>query len=251
MSRRFRTRFIGTTTLASLVLFAARASGDPVLITSGGVTMVTPSLDLDPPFGFALSGPDLSFQSSFFNFVAASGTAGSPMSLSGGVAIQNPPFHTSAVVVNGTPFSGMYPAGSLSFAAVPFVLPPATDLAAFHFTTPFTMIGNLEGFSDSLRATAPLFDVNVAGSGVASVTGVVHGNGAAAVYVGQIVDYSFSPASPTPEPSSVALCGGRRAALLATPPASHPELTRRTEATACGRAAPNVGSFASASAAWP
>jgi hypothetical protein len=169
---------------------------------------------MNPPFGFALIGPDLSFQSSFFNFVGASGTAGSPMSLNGSVSIQNPPFQTSAVVVNGTPFSGIYPGGLLSFAAVPFVLPPGTDLATFQFTTPFTMTGNLEGFSDSLRATTPLFDVNVTGSGVAAVTGIVLGNGANATYLGQFVTYSFSPASPTPEPSSVALCGAAGAALL-------------------------------------
>src|SRR5262249_3340677 len=214
MSRRFRTRLIGATTLASLVLFAARASGDPVLITGGGVTMVTPIQGQDPPFGFALVGPDLSFQSSFFDVGGAFGTAGSPMSLSSVISIRNPPFEKSSVRVNGTPFPGIYPGGSLSFAAVPFVLPPGTDFATFQFTTPFTMTGTLKGFSDSLRATTPLFDVTVAGSGVASVTGTVHGSGADAMYLARIVSYSFSPASPTPEPSSVALCGVAGAALL-------------------------------------
>jgi hypothetical protein len=227
MSKRSRTRFIGATTLAGLILFAAGSSGDPVLITTGGVTMVSPIEGQDPPFGFTIGGADLSFQASFFDLVGVAGQAGSLMNLNGGIAIRNPPFQTSSVIVNGTTFSGIYPGGGLTFTAAPIPLGPGTDLATFHFTTPFTMTGTLEGFSDSQRRTAPLFDVDVSGSGTASVTGIVHGNGAGATYLGQIVGYSFAPASPTPEPSPLALCGMAGAALLLWRARRHP-LRRRS-----------------------
>ena len=132
MSRRFRTRLIGATTLASLVLFAARSSGDPVLITGGSVAMVTPIQGQDPPFGFTLTGAGFSFQASFFDFFAgAIGQAGGLMNLSGGFAIQSLPFQTSSGVVNGTPFSGVSPGGSLAFTAMPFLPGPGSDNATF------------------------------------------------------------------------------------------------------------------------
>jgi hypothetical protein len=216
MSRRFRTWVIDGTIFASLVLFAAPSSADPVVITSGQVTMVTPSEGLDPPFGFGLNAPGLSFEASFFDFVGAFGQAGGLMNLSSGFAIQNPPPLTSTVVVNGTTYAGISPGGSLAFTAMPFLLGPGSDLATFQFETPFTMTGHLEGFSDPLKLTPPLFDVTVSGSGVANVTGIVHGNGADAIYLGQVVGYRFSPspASTTPEPSSLMFCGMAGAALL-------------------------------------
>ena len=51
--------------------------------------------------------------------------------------------------------------------------------------------------------------------------------GAGATYLGQIVGYSFAPASPTPEPSPLALCGMAGAALLLWRARRHP-LRRRS-----------------------
>ena len=207
MSIRSGTWLICELMLASFWLCATPAYSDPIVITTGQVTLVSPNQGQDPPFGVVLTAPSLSFQSSFFDFAGAFGQAGGVMNLSGGIAIQNPPFQTSAVTVNGTTYSAVYPGGALTFTAVPFPLGPGSDLTPFQFSTPFTMKGNLTGFTDSRRLTAPLFDVAVTANGVATVTGLVHGNGTDAIYLGRIVSYAFSPASTTPEPSGWALCG--------------------------------------------
>jgi hypothetical protein len=207
MSIRSGTWLICELILASFWLCATPAYSDPIVITTGQVTLVSPIQGQGPPFGLFLTAPSLSFQSAFFDIAGIAGQAGGVMNLSGGIAIQNPPFQTSSVTVNGTTYNAIYPGGALTFTATPFSLGPGSDLAPFQFSTPFTMKGDLTGFTDSRRLTPPLFDVAVTANGVATVTGQIHGNGTDAIYLGRIVSYAFSPASATPEPSSWALCG--------------------------------------------
>lgn len=214
MYTRLRAWLLGEVAIASIALLVAPAYGDPIVITGGHIAIATPSEGIDPPFGFSLTAPGLSFGASIFNVASASGRPGDLMNLSATFAVQNPPFQTSAVVVGGVPYSAIYPGGALTFTAVPVALGPASDLAPFHVATPFTFTGHVEGFSDAGRTTAPLFHADVAGSGVAEATGIVHGNGSDAVYMGRVVSYTFSPISSTPEPSSLMLSGVGAALLL-------------------------------------
>jgi hypothetical protein len=92
------------------------------------------------------------------------------------------------------------------------------------FRRPFTFTGQLAGYADAELAGAPLFDMTLAGTGVARLTmGIEDGR-----YSFSSLEYAFQSIDPVPEPGTLLLVGAGAALLLRN---------RRAKAQAPGRVA--------------
>jgi hypothetical protein len=94
--------------------------------------------------------------------------------------------------------------GSFTVSASPFVAPPQNGDPTFSFTTPFTMLGHIEGSADPMRQR-PIFSLDVTGSRVETVSGRTFSSGSPADYFAMSFVSTFEPPAPTPEPATAAL----------------------------------------------
>jgi hypothetical protein len=76
--------------------------------------------------------------------------------------------HPVTVTVSGTTYSSVWVRGQFSVSAAPFVVPHESVGSSNFFSTPFTMRGEFDGFSDQTM-TNQVFAVSLSGRGVASI----------------------------------------------------------------------------------
>ena len=195
--------FVLSVMVLALAVYATPAQGDPIVITSGSVGQFNGE---DQP-GFQLMGTGSSFQ----GIVPLPGTlccmfnAGESVTLNRSLPLGTRTGEPSLEIVNGMRYETVWVVGAVSFTATPFVAPPPDGTAAFLFTTPFTMQGQIAGWADSNFTGPPLFSVPLTGSGTAVVLGSTHEG--QPNYIGQGVGFNFEAPAPTPEPASLALFG--------------------------------------------
>jgi len=213
MTLRFLRNVLVSIVVLGLVGCARLASADPVLITGGFIGMFNGS---DLP-GFQLSGSN----SQFSGILPIAGVnccffdGGELVTLNASFPLSSLPFQPTTQTVNGTTYPKVFVSGGLSFTSVPFVAPPPNGSPTFQFTTPFTMQGQISGFSSfNDPGQTPLFSVALIGSGTASVGGTSRST--SPNYVGQGLAFQFEAPSPTPEPASLILLGSGVAGIALT-----------------------------------
>jgi len=182
------------------------------------------STGYDPPFGFGLSGSQVSLGG--VTYTLASGSAvniGDEINLSGTISVSTDPLRIgpSQQTVNGVTYGDVFLTGTLNFVATPAtLLSNGTDA----FNTPFTMNGSISLFHPdpltAFRASEPFLTVPIGESGTASLSLFPRGD----ILTEGSVLYHFAatPASPTPEPATLTLLGGGLVIAVAARRAGRP-----------------------------
>ena len=179
---------------------ASQAFADAIVITRGTVFLSSPSSGLDPPFGFDLFGDDTAIAVVTFDVGRDGARAGQRVDLSMTVTPSQSFGFPLREIVNGAPFDAFL-TGALNFNATPFIAPTTISGS---FTTPFTMSGVLFGFPGRDRIGTPLFTVNLAGQGTASLD-VVRDVGGDFLARASVFTFSAAPVSATPEPGTLVM----------------------------------------------
>ena len=219
--------FVIAATLVSVGI-PARAHADPIVLTDGFVGQSSGS---DLP-GFTVSGSG----SSFRGVLGISGVVccvfgpGDVVRLGAFFPITSIPGQPSTQIVNGTAFPTTFLRGQMTFSAAPFVAPPiAAGTDAFSFMTSFTMTGQIAGFEGGPGTPFEAFNVPVAGTGSATVSGRVVNNGS--LFIGTFLGFDLQPPAPTPEPATLVLVGAALAGGLGAAARRRRSAARHTSRT--------------------
>jgi regulation of enolase protein 1 (concanavalin A-like superfamily) len=159
MSDRWRTTCLA---IAAGVCFASTVRADSAVITSGFISMF---------WDGSLSGIDLQGDGTH---LIAEDMGVPPQSFQAGqiadlsTTVGSSVNHTVTVTVNGTTYSSVWVRTQFSVAATPFVVPHAAAGTSNFFSTPISMTGEFDGFTDQAM-TNQVFAVSLSGSGVASI----------------------------------------------------------------------------------
>ena len=192
----------------TILLLARAAAAEPVLIRAGGVGFDTG----DPP-GLSLAGDGFSLASLFPTIaspiacVPGGCSPGAPVSLTTVFGASSRGFSLGsgfAVLGENNYGTGFGPGsvefrGQLSFDAATVPVPDGQRVVPLN--SPFVLSGSIAAFQNSM-ATVPLFQLDVAGSGLARL---VLERDALGVYRFRAVDYTIL--DPVPEPATVMLFG--------------------------------------------
>lgn len=220
MASRFHVLAVATLLLALLTASTARA--DTIVVSAGAATVAWD----DPPF-FDLMGDGFHLFSGFFSVPASPQDAcfdgcvpGEVVNL-GTVMGGAPTFdlgQAQIAVVNGVTYASQSEPGTwlsltgeFSFSVGEVTIPPLStgdDLALF-LTAPFAFMGSVAGFPQDQTGAASLFDVDLEGSGTATLRLINTGDR----WRFPEVRFAFDDSAPVPEPASFLLVGGGVAGL--------------------------------------
>ena len=200
--------------LACLLTFTSSLTrADPIVITSGSVSVSGTS--------FA-SGPTYNFSGTNFSVMALGSDHGNVgpacVQCVGGDVISTSSIFGDArgtVTINGMTFNDVFTVNLLSFTG-PNVIIPVTDATTITLTAPFTLSGYMGGCLDPpYYCQMPVFSTQVSGSGLATIQydEFIDWQGRR-FFRFRDVTYTFTDTT-TPEPSSILFLTSGIAALVA------------------------------------
>jgi hypothetical protein len=181
---------------------APKALADPVrLVTSGDVFQLFD----DGETGALLVGQGFSVAAGDLEFTPASPCdpclPGTPLSIAATAQIQAIP--AGLAEVDGEAFDTVFLSGTLHFNAASLVVPDIPlDGPPALLSEPFSFTGDVAGFADESRTGLPLFALQLAGRGTATVE--LFNFTRSGIFL-ESLGFDFAPATATPEPASILL----------------------------------------------
>ena len=188
------------TLLVVTALTPTTANADPIVITSGTITIT----------GF-FDGPEFDIHGENFSFVGGSSQGSSTpqhcLPCTSGSSINVNGFFS------GTSF-GLATIGELTLSGPTLIVPNSTQDVTL--TSPFDLSAHLEFCPSNCMSQPPTFSVDLIGSGTAILNlhfiGMLGGH---PTFQFDTVTYTFETPEPTPEPMSILLLGGGLLGLAA------------------------------------
>src|SRR5215203_6362175 len=194
---------LGLCAMLMLLAIAPTVKADPVVITSGSLTVIG-----------IFGSPTYSFSGQNFSVTAVSTEPGNspnclPCASSGLTSLSSFFVGTSlgdgTATINGTTFNNVEFLGEFSFGVTPVMLPVGTTNLTI--TAPFSFSGNIRGCNDNVVCTTEIFStVELVGQGIATAQFdfvETLGNGVS-LYQFRSITYTFQDAA-VPEPMTISL----------------------------------------------
>jgi len=194
-----------------MVLAATPAAGETIRIRSGRA-----AYDTGDPASLMLTGDEFALNSLFLSLATIPCFSGCRAGTSVSLSTLFEPLGEGGAIVGGTSYGrdnlGPGPGdvafqGRLLFDAATLI--PDTDDPFVQLTSRFRLTGHIAAFPN-LTATVPLFEVDVTGSGLATV--FLDRFGDSGLYYFSSADYTIQ--DPVPEPTTLLLFGSGVTALV-------------------------------------
>lgn len=200
--------FLPAARAASLTMVMAftgtTAYADPVRIVTGGLIYQIPE---DGETGAGLAGAGFLISGAEVSRSAESCTPCTPgATLDLGSTMTLNAFPPGSATIDGRVYDSVFFSGLFNFDAGPVTVPDVAVGDGERASTGFTFAGTLAGFADASRTGTPLFSLQLAGTGTASM-GFFNYAVSPGFIIADGFQYEFENATTTPEPASLLLVG--------------------------------------------